>query len=186
MSENRTQRADRRTAYTLQVIKDAVLCELAKYEYQDLTVAGVCRAAGINRGTFYRHYSNVAEVIDELLTDAVSNMQNVFERFEPTPGEGCSGCPHSLCSFLREHSEYQPLFFSDALHSMVLDRLVSLNYAEAARRTDLTDSEIKTLSYFQLSGCLAVIKRDVGVADGQWRKTQATIDSFIGRGFKAV
>lgn len=46
----KTQKEDRRTRYTRQVIKEAFLKLLEEKEYPKITVTEICRLAEINRG----------------------------------------------------------------------------------------------------------------------------------------
>ena len=78
MAEKKTRKTDRRTLYTRMVIKDALLSLLADKEYADVTIADLCREAEINRGTFYLHYSNLHEVLEELFDDALGKMNHVL------------------------------------------------------------------------------------------------------------
>ena len=78
MAEKKTRKTDRRTLYTRMVIKDALLNLLAEKEYADVTIADLCREAEINRGTFYLHYSNLHEVLEELFDDALGKMNHVL------------------------------------------------------------------------------------------------------------
>ena len=42
--------------------------------FDAITVSALCREAGVHRGTFYLHYRNTMEVLDELLDDALENV----------------------------------------------------------------------------------------------------------------
>ena len=78
MAKEKNRKTDRRTLYTRMVIKDALLSLLADKEYADVTIADLCREAEINRGTFYLHYSNLHEVLEELFDDALGKMNHVL------------------------------------------------------------------------------------------------------------
>lgn len=71
MPEKKEKKTDRRALYTRMVIKDALLSLLAEKEYADITITDLCREAEINRGTFYLHYDNLREVMDELFDNAL-------------------------------------------------------------------------------------------------------------------
>ena len=73
MSE-KTQKEDRRTRYTRQVIKEAFLKLLEEKEYPKITVTEICRLAEINRGTFYLHYYDTADVLDLSLIHIFFNL----------------------------------------------------------------------------------------------------------------
>ena len=51
MEEKNLRKTDRRTMYTRMVIKDALLELLRETDFAEITVAGLCREAEINRGT---------------------------------------------------------------------------------------------------------------------------------------
>ena len=54
-----TQRkTDRRTLYTRQVVKDALLELLVEHHFEDINVTMLCRQAEITRATFYLHFDS--------------------------------------------------------------------------------------------------------------------------------
>ncbi len=126
MENNKTRKTDRRTLYTRMVIKDALLSLLSAKEYADITIADLCREAEINRGTFYLHYDNLSQVMDELFADALGNTHSMlFQIGCETAAE--EKCAYPLCRFLRENQKYQPLFFSDSLHGQVIEKIAEAN-----------------------------------------------------------
>ena len=91
------------------VVKDALLDLLSETDYADITIATLCRKAEISRGTFYLHYDNLKQVMDELFANALGNTHSMLFQIgcEPASGEKCA---YPLCRFLRENRKYQPLF----------------------------------------------------------------------------
>ena len=75
----KTQKEDRRTRYTRQVIKEAFLKLLEEKEYPKITVTEICRLAEINRGTFYLHYYDTADVLDDLLNEILKETTSVID-----------------------------------------------------------------------------------------------------------
>ncbi len=83
---------DRRIAKTKNALREAFVTLLKTHSLNDITVAELCRTANIDRRTFYNHYSNVGEIIDEIddialqiLTEAVKdipiNTKEFFDQF---------------------------------------------------------------------------------------------------------
>ena len=70
-TEPKNRKTDRRTLYTKNVIKDALLEALEDKNFEQITVTDVCRRAEITRATYYLHYQSLTEVLDELLGDAL-------------------------------------------------------------------------------------------------------------------
>lgn len=57
---------DRRIAKTKGALRDAFVSLLKTKSLNDITVAELCRTANVDRRTFYNHYNNVGEIIDEI------------------------------------------------------------------------------------------------------------------------
>ena len=118
------RKTDRRTRYTKKAIQEAFLRVKKTKEYNAITVADICREAGVSRGTFYAHFSNIAEVLDVLLDDALSGMDYLREYLSaPQPDAKCA---HPFCRFVRENTELRCILFDDALGHIVVKKLAEL------------------------------------------------------------
>lgn len=84
MEKTKKQKTDRRTLYTKQTIKEAFLRLKRNKEYNSITISDICRLAEISRSTFYLHYNHIAEVLDEVLDDAVSNIGDLINHLADT------------------------------------------------------------------------------------------------------
>ncbi len=77
---------DRRTKYSLQVIRSALFELLETKELKNITVTDICRQADINRGTFYRYYDDVLDLFHRIELSIVDEAceiinQNCLEHF---------------------------------------------------------------------------------------------------------
>ncbi|MGN1062232.1 MAG: TetR/AcrR family transcriptional regulator [Candidatus Scatosoma sp.] len=66
---------------TALLMDEALLLLLQKKEYEYITVKEVCKKAGVNRSTFYLHYENM----DDLLQESV---ETINRKFRESFGEG--------------------------------------------------------------------------------------------------
>lgn len=187
MEEKKSRKTDRRTLYTRMVIKEALLSLLTDKEYADITIADLCRQAEISRGTFYLHYNNLREVLDALFDDVLGRMNHVLVQV------GCMTVAeqeqrYPLCQFLRENKQYQPLFFSDSLHSTVVEKLQHSCWSDFVSRLGgqggLSEEILKAIFTFQLNGCLAISKKNVDIPDEDWKEIQCKVDQFLKNGFE--
>jgi len=71
LSNIKQRKPDRCTTYTINTIKDVLLELLKKETFDKITVSNICRQAKITRTTFYLHFSNITDVLDELLKYAL-------------------------------------------------------------------------------------------------------------------
>lgn len=109
MSSPLSGRRDRRVLYTKTAIKDALLEGLQEKNFEKLNVSSVCAAAQVTRTTFYTHYDNLNQVLDELIVEA-------FEVAEHTSSAPAMPLPQRLqyllqfdtVETLREHNSDLP------------------------------------------------------------------------------
>lgn len=69
------RKTDRRTIYTKNLIKDACYEALKKKPIHQITVTELCKAAEINRSTFYLHYQDAFAVYEEMLDEVIKAIE---------------------------------------------------------------------------------------------------------------
>lgn len=183
---------DRRILFTKGLIKEAFLELKKSSSLADIKVTDLCERAGIGRGTFYRHYRNMTEVLDEVLDDAFSQSSSLARHLvsrEIRTAGACSGCDMPFCQFVRENKHYAGIFLDESLTRVVLDKMVESQkgvYLRAMQGIcDLSEGELADLLYFQSSGCLSAVRRCINASPEEWARTQAAIDNFILGGLAA-
>ena len=65
---------DSKYFYTAELMNQALLALLEKKDIEFITVTEITKKAGVNRSTFYLHYDNVYELLEE----TVENLNNRF------------------------------------------------------------------------------------------------------------
>ncbi|MBR6350308.1 MAG: TetR/AcrR family transcriptional regulator [Lachnospiraceae bacterium] len=82
------KKMDLRVVKTLKSIDEALLAELQEKQFQNVTVESICRRAQINRTTFYKHYKDKFELLnnylDRFLDEFDVNCKKIFEEIEYT------------------------------------------------------------------------------------------------------
>lgn len=172
---------DKRTEYTRKMIKSAFLEALKHKDYGNISVAELCRAAEINRSTFYKHYHRIDDVLDDVLEDVVREVDTVFDQLDL---ENCV-CGRALCQFIRNSGEYQPLFLDNGLSDYIIAKMskyYSEDYLAHLSKETVTPHEAQQLFWFQMHGCLAVVRRNLSKSDDAWMKIKCAVDGFIQRG----
>ncbi|TFE02236.1 TetR/AcrR family transcriptional regulator [Jeotgalibacillus salarius] len=69
---------DRRVMRTRLKLKSSLLETLSNHSLKNLTVASLCRNAGVNRTTFYHHYDSLDDLIHQLLDDMVAKVIEAY------------------------------------------------------------------------------------------------------------
>jgi AcrR family transcriptional regulator len=87
--EAEQQRMDRRVLRTKQQIRQALIDLLCEKSEKDISVRELAQRAGINRGTFYIHYKDIHDLVEQLVDEATETLRAVCKRHPPaqTPRE---------------------------------------------------------------------------------------------------
>jgi len=179
------KKMDRRTRYTRRTIKDIFLEELQTKPYGKITVTELCKKAEMNRGTFYLHYYDIDDVLNDILEDFLSDTSSVLDHIL---------CPYKLdctypfCEKIRSSSHYQMLFFDDVTSARMLDKISDLgkeNFVTRLMQSSLlTFEQAEAVFYFQMNGCLAINRMMLKNQCTDWSRIQQTIDQFIKAGLE--
>ncbi len=68
-------KTDARVRYTKQVLKDALLALLEKKPINKITVKEVCDKAELNRATFYSHYADCFDLLEQIENEFIGEFE---------------------------------------------------------------------------------------------------------------
>ena len=182
---------DKRKIKSREKIKESFISLHSREGYEAMTVSALCKEAGISRGTFYAHYQNVMDVLDEVLDDALKETGRFWARYlnifeEDT--EANSKVP--FCVFIRENKKYQKIFIDDAFSSFVVRKVAFLNfdkyYEEVKKVSEITKQQFKAILSFQTSGCLSITKMSIKDKVDDWSCIRGCIDTFVKSGLASM
>ena len=69
------QKENQRIALTRRLLQEGLLRLLAHEKLEEISVTALCKEAGINRATFYNHYSSPAALLSEMETSLIEKLQ---------------------------------------------------------------------------------------------------------------
>lgn len=200
----KTRKTDRRTIYTKNVIKDALLKLMEKKQFDQITVAALCRQAEITRATFYIHYDNLTVVLNELLEDALqttehessnlnSNMLKMLDfitsqRNLTTLEQYDTLLP--ICQRIANQPKYRALFLDESLSAYIIkkiyvterDKIVPL----LINQCHLSRKEADKLYLFVIYGAYEVNKSMHWEKNKEWYQLQGSLIRFILGGLDAL
>ena len=190
MMEDMPRKTDRRTIYTKNAIKDALLVALDSKPFEKIGVTDICRISEINRGTFYLHYGNLVDVLNEVLDDAMYGSRSVFKHLSVHCQECASPDENSLCRAVQRSGKYWSVFHDNSVTELILKRIAE-QYKdefvdELLSRSPLSRRQAEALYHFQINGCLAASRCMGSDTENDWRELQKALDRFIKGGLKAV
>lgn len=187
------RKIDRRTVITKALIKDALLTLLGDTAYDKITVSALCRAAEITRATFYLHYRNIDEVLDETLDDALrlTEIDTKFGKYESSHEayfNAKEAAYEDIDSFLpacqraASDPKYRVLFLNKAMNYLILDKLYrkerDIRIPDIMAAHGLTEWEADIIFRYMLYGNFAVNRELAWVKNDDWYHAQDVIRRF--------
>lgn len=191
------RKTDRRTLMTKVIIKDALLELLQNTLYEKITVTALCRQAEVTRATFYLHYNNIDDVLDELLDDALRlseldtlySMNSSISKRSIKNIEGLkelSPDPDALlpaCQRAASNPKYRILFMDESLSHHILNKLYHVQkpqrIPEIMNNYHVTEWEAEKIFLFMLHGNFAVNKSLGWDKSPDWYYIQEIIQKLI-------
>lgn len=199
------RKMDRRTIYTRNTVKDALLELLEEQPFEKITVAALCRQAEITRATFYLHFQDINEVLDELLDEALmvaeaaSNDMEVGERMNAlvqivhTGDHGALRRNERLlspCQRVADDPKYRAIFQDPTLSSYVIRRIYLLEREQTVpyfmERGRLSRDEADRLFMMLVYGLFYVNRSLKWNKDDSWYEMQLMLNRFMHGGLEAL
>ncbi|MCR5295153.1 MAG: TetR/AcrR family transcriptional regulator [Lachnospiraceae bacterium] len=204
MKTTKTRREDRRTTYTKNVIKDAMLELLSEEPFEKITVAALCRRAEIVRTTFYLHYDGLTDVLKELADDAIlavsegssydfDNISLVAKEMRKTTDPDLlASCMNLLpvCQRVFDDPKYRPMFKDYMVSSYILKELYRQEvggYVETmVREYGLSKKQAEKIFLFGITGAFEVNKSMNWEKNQDWYEVQKALLTFTSGGYEAL
>ena len=153
--------------------------------YSKITVTELCRLADINRGTFYIHYFDVDDVLDDILTESFSDVSQTIGHVLCSQNETCT---YPFCQKVQENEALWPLFMDETVSERIIKQLADKSkecfVGYLMQHSDLTFEQAESIFYFQIHGCLTINRLMLQNNCRDWHKVQQTIDRFIRAGLQ--
>ena len=178
---------DRRTRYTRMVIKQALLELVRNKPFEKITVTEICKVSDINRGTFYLHYYDALDVLDDLIQELFSDTTDVIDHVLCPHREVCS---YPLCEKIQANPTYHPLFLDEAASARILHKIAEEGKERFVtylmQNSSLLFEQAEAIFYFQIHGCMTVNRMMLKNHCTDWRSIQSVIDQVIKSGLEAL
>ena len=198
-----SRKPDHRTQMTRAAIRDALLVLLKKTSFDKISIAPLCREAGISRATFYSHYNGLAEVLDELFEEAIqvtsagatsfAQLSEVRDRMQKTNDLSELAALAQLlpvCQRISDNPKFRVLFTDPFVSEHILMRLYQhqrkLSVPDYMKTFGLSCEEADKLFLFMITGAFAVNKSMDWKKDASWYDVQKVLLTFITGGCNAL
>lgn len=80
--EMANEKQDRRVRYTKMVLRESLLELLKTAPINKITVKDVCERADVNRGTFYAHYRDTYDLMEQIVNELIETIRTALSRHD--------------------------------------------------------------------------------------------------------
>lgn len=154
-------RLDRRSKYSIHVIRQALFELLEIKSLDEITVVDICTKADVNRGTFYKYYRDVPDLYDKTEDSLVQEIYALMER---------SGIQDSqnhfffreILTILADNREFTYIAQNKAFSERLAQKLLSffipyLQQMLKAKCPNASGQNSDLLLEYVLGGCIRVV-----------------------------
>ena len=157
-----TKKENRKITQTKQSLAIALLQLLTTKDINSIDVSELCKLAKINRTTFYKHYSNINDVLDELITDFFTRIKYFFTK--NIHAENTTAKVVILLQFLKKNRTFIEVVMNNNFHDVIINKLYELDFVTSLLNKNLQYRKsiyVKEDYYtgFIISGWYAVIRK---------------------------
>ena len=171
------KRTDARVRYTQKVLKESLLKFLKEKPINKITVKEVCELAGLNRATFYAHYSDcfaLMDTIEQELLDAFAQSLCLIEGFD------VSALISAIYKMVELHEDACRILIFNGASPSILGRMIDLAKDDSIsswkrQLHHASDAELEML-YIHLSNGLMNV-----VLGGYDKFSREDVISFVNR-----
>lgn len=100
-----TGKENQRIALTKRLLREGLLTLLEHQSIDKISVTELCRVSGINRSTFYNHYTSPQDVLVDLENTVVAELSAITTRHMPGDTEAAIDCIEEICHYLQNHRQ---------------------------------------------------------------------------------
>lgn len=199
----KNRKTDRRTLYTINVIKDALLEVLADKPFEKVTITDVCRIAEITRATYYLHYQSLTEVLDELLRDAlqmaedtaVNPNEDLEQISELLTANGVESFKRNesllpVCHRVAHLPKYHVLFQDETISNYVVNKIYQWQRPKLVptfmKQLDIPQKDAEMLLLFAINGTYSVNRALGWKKDDTWYRIHEMLLRYTAGGYAAL
>lgn len=153
---------DRRVRKTKKAMYDALASLLREKPLKAISVREIAEKADINRGTFYLHYRDVYDMVEQLQNEIFEKFNDIVGHYEPKKdADELFPLLVELFELLKDHAELARVLIGKNGDAAFVDRLKSVIrekcFTNAQKAFGISDDE--RFGYFYhyiVSGCIGI------------------------------
>jgi AcrR family transcriptional regulator len=164
MNNQKKNTDDRRVRRTKKLLKDSLAALLMEKNLNDISVKEIVDLADINRGTFYLHYRDIYDMLNQIENEMILDLDEIADKY---PSLVLKGAPkpyiQDVFEYIKENGQfcamllgpYGDMAFVEKLKKMVEERCF-WSIMEAMPENELKSYQL--FAAYTVSGCIGLLQ----------------------------
>lgn len=166
-TNNLKKREDHRTRLTKTMITEAMTSLLKEKPIQEITVKELCERADINRGTFYLHYHDIYDLLEQIENNILLYLEKLFQEnavvdYE-TEKTGQNSFISSLFVFFEKNRQLCSILLGEYGDSNFVSKVIEIGREKSVREylelyPSATEEQANIFFVFIANGFLGLLR----------------------------
>lgn len=161
----KSEKDDQRTRMTRLLLRRALVELMGERPLQDITVKELCRRAEVNRSTFYFHYYDIFDLLEDIEGQVSTELAAVLEkmRFGPEGQDVFSQYHTAIFSLLARHGDLCEILLGENGDKAFVEKLFALGREKCVTEwmllyPDAGRERVERYYAFISSGCVGLLR----------------------------
>lgn len=157
---------DHRTRVTKILIRKAFMELLGKKPIQSISIKELCETAGINRGTFYKHYTDIYDLLRQIEEEMLADFKTALAPLLQTESGRLTpvAITTEIFKCLRDNADICTVTLSDYGDKAFALKLINLGREQCIQAysryfADATPKQIDFFYAFVSAGCIGLLQK---------------------------
>ncbi len=155
-----SEKTDARIAKTTDKLRKALLELMTAQPVDSITVTSLCKAAGINRNTFYAHYNEPVDLLNEIENGLLSIMWNTLSQVDASMLD-IKAFVRSIIHTIASYKDVCYVILSDHGNRHFVSQIVDMLHDKTTGiwiQKGMTEEEADVTYHYCVAGALGVIE----------------------------
>lgn len=174
---------DKRVRKTKMAFRQALRKLLSQKDIRNITVKELCELADVNRGTFYAHYTEIHDIIDEMEGEMEATLLHMFDNTKPgtSTRDIISNHLYQAILHVASHQDMCDVIFAKYPEHNFHVRMSSIASRYLADTYIITSNEERILAEnmycFISGGCMGILRK--WIQDGMKESPQEVANTAL-------
>lgn len=154
-------KVDRRVKYTKALLRDALVELMQTQHISGISIKSLCELADVNRSTFYAHYSDQYDLLNDIEEEIFANLRKHLDKQDFDKNESLSEqILTSILEYIKENAELFKALLSENCDYKIQKDIMELAQVISAQTNKGLDAKTKEyVKEFGITGCISVVQK---------------------------